>query len=56
MSTKGNVLKLSIIVPAYNEEKLITGCLEHISKAAEANVSAGDQGMPRGRLPPAAAG
>jgi glycosyltransferase involved in cell wall biosynthesis len=40
MSTKGTVLKLSIIVPAYNEEKLMTGCLEHISKAVEANVSA----------------
>ena len=33
-------MKLSVVIPAYNEEKLITGCLLKVSEAFAANAAA----------------
>src|SRR5262249_59692752 len=32
-------MKLSIIIPAFNEEKLLPSCLEHVFTAVRANAS-----------------
>jgi glycosyltransferase involved in cell wall biosynthesis len=32
-------MKLSVVIPAFNEEKLLPGCLEHLAAAIAANAS-----------------